>query len=128
MAGLTVIDANIIVGYLDADDAHHADARAILAGADELVASVLTVGEASVDAVRGGRLQEMLAALTAIELRTAELSADAAPTLAHLRAQTGLKMPDVCVLHAAMTVGADAIGTRDRRLRRVAHEHGYHTP
>lgn len=128
MAGLTVLDANIIVGYLDADDVHHADAREIVTGADELAASVLTIGEASVDAVRKGRLQELLAALAAIELRTAELTADAAPTLAQLRAQTTLKMPDVCVLCAAMTLGADAIGTRDRQLRRVARERGYQTP
>jgi toxin FitB len=128
VAGLTVLDANIIVGYLDADDAHHADARDIVAGADELAASVLTIGEACVDAVRTGRLQELLAALAAIELRTAELSAEAAPTLAELRAQTTLKMPDVCVLYAAMALGADAIGTRDRQLRRVARERGYQTP
>jgi predicted nucleic acid-binding protein len=128
VAGLTVLDASVIVGYFDAGDAHHEDARAIVAGAEALRASVLTVGEASVEAVRAGRLDELLAAFARIQLGTVGVGAEDAPSLARLRALTGLKMPDCCVLHAAITVGADAIGTRDRKLAKAAREHGMETP
>jgi toxin FitB len=128
VAGLTVLDASILVAHFDASDAHHTDAGAVIAGADELAASVLTLAEAAVDAVRTGRLDEQLGALIELEVRSVALGADSAPALARLRADTGLRMPDCCVLQAAAVVGADAIGTRDRRLAKAARERGYETP
>ncbi len=128
MAGLTILDASILVAHFDASDAHHTDAGAIIADADELAASVLTLAEAAVDAVRADRLDEQLAALTELKVRSVTLGADSAPVLARLRADTRLRMPDCCVLQAASLVGADAIGTRDRRLAKAARERGYETP
>lgn len=128
MARLTVLDASILLAYFDKRDAHTEAARAILDDADDLAASVLTVAESLVGAAAASRLDEQLDALADLEIRRVPISSDAAPALARLRSDTGLKMPDCCVLHAAATVGADAIGTRDASLAKVAQERGYQTP
>lgn len=128
VAGLTVLDASVIIAYLDARDRHHVSVRAIVAGADELAASALTLGESAVDAARAGRLPDWQRAITTLQVRPVALAADCAPALARLRAETELRMPDCCVLHAADEVHADAIGTRDTRLTKIARERGYETP
>jgi predicted nucleic acid-binding protein len=128
VAGLTVLDASILLAYFDKTDAHTKAAKAILDDADGLVASVLTLAESLVGATAAGRLDEQLEALADLEIRRVPIDSEAAPTLARLRSGTGLKMPDCCVLHAAATIDADAIGTRDASLAKVAQERGYETP
>lgn len=128
MAGLTVLDASILLAYFDKADAHTEAAREILEGADRLVASVLTVAESLVGAVRAGRLDEQLQALADLDIRPIPIDSEAASTLARLRSDTGLKMPDCCVLHAAATTGAHTIGTRDASLAKAAQARGYETP
>jgi predicted nucleic acid-binding protein len=128
VARLTVLDASILLAYLDASDAHTNAAKAILENADGLAASVITVAESLVGAAAAGRLDEQLEAFADLEIRQVSIGSDAAPTLAHLRSTTGLKMPDCCVLHAASTINAEAIGTRDASLAKAARERGYETP
>jgi predicted nucleic acid-binding protein len=128
VAGLTVLDASVLLAYFDKTDAHTEAAKAILDDADDLVASVLTIAEALVGATAAGRLDEQLEALADLEIRGVPIDSEAAPTLARLRSDTGLKMPDCCVLHAAGVVDADAIGTRDASLAKAALERGYETP
>jgi predicted nucleic acid-binding protein len=128
VAGLTVLDASVLLAYFDGTDAHSDAARTILADADELVASVLTVAESLVGAARVGRLDEQLDALADLDIRAVPIDVQSASTLARLRSDTGLKLPDCCVLHAAATVAADAVGTRDGPLAKVARERGYETP
>jgi hypothetical protein len=48
VAQLTVLDASILLAYFNKRDAHTETAKAILNGADGLVASVLTVAESLV--------------------------------------------------------------------------------
>ncbi len=117
-----------MLAYFDKMDAHTEAARAILEDADGLVASVLTVAESLVGATAAGRLDEQLEALADLEIRRVPIDGEAAPALARLRSDTGLKMPDCCVLHAAATINADAIGTRDASLAKAAQERGYATP
>lgn len=128
MAQLTVLDASILLAYFDKSDAHTETAKAILDNANGLVASVLTIAESLVGAVAAGRLDEQLDALADLEISRVPINSEAAPMLARLRSDTGLKMPDCCVLHAAATVSADAIATRDASLAKAAHERGYETP
>ncbi len=56
-------------------------------------------------------------------IRTLELPAEAAQRLGAIRAATGLKLPDCCVLHAAETSRA-AVATFDRTLAARARECG----
>lgn len=128
MAGLTVLDASVLLAYFDKADAHTEAAKAILDDADRLAASVLTIAESLVGAIAAGRLDEQLEAFADLEIRAVPIDGKSAPALARVRSETGLKMPDCCVLHAADTIDADAIGTRDASLARAAKERGYETP
>jgi len=81
-----------------------------------------------VGAARAGRLDEQLAALAELEISEIPLERGAGAGMARLRAETGLRMPDCCVLHAAGVTGADAVATRDQRLARAAAIRGLRTP
>ncbi|MGO9955188.1 MAG: PIN domain-containing protein [Solirubrobacteraceae bacterium] len=63
-----------------------------------------------------------------LEIQELPVEKGAASALARLRAETGLRMPDCCVLHAALTAGAQALATCDVRLARAAATKGFQTP
>lgn len=128
MAGLTVLDASILLAYFDKTDPHTQAAKAVLDEADRLAASALTLAESLVGAAAAGRLDEQLEAFADLEIRAVSIDGEAAPALARVRSETGLKMPDCCVLHAADAIDADAVGTRDASLAKAARERGYETP
>jgi predicted nucleic acid-binding protein len=128
VARLTVLDASVLLAHLDDTDPHTEAAAAILAEADELAASTITLAEVLVGAARVERLGEQLEALAALKIQEVPIELGAAAQLARLRAETGLRMPDCCVLHAAATADADALATRDERLSRAAAARGLKTP
>jgi predicted nucleic acid-binding protein len=128
VAGLTVLDASILLAYFDKANAHSEAAKGVLGDADGLAASVLTLAESLVSAFAAGRLDEQLSALADLEIRPVPIAGDARSALARLRSDTGLRMPECCVLLAAATVGADAIATRDESLAKAARARGYDTP
>jgi len=128
VAGLTVLDASVLLAHLDDTDPHTQAARTILAEADMLAVSTLTLGEVLVGAARAGRLDEQLAALAALEINEIPIEPGAGAGLARLRVDTGLRMPDCCVLHAAGVSGAEAVATRDGRLAHAAGTRGFRTP
>jgi predicted nucleic acid-binding protein len=103
VACLTVLDASILLAHFDDTDPHSEAAAAILADADELAASTITLAEVLVGAARAGRLDEQLAAIAELQITELPLEPGAAAALARLRADTGLRMPDCCVLHAALS-------------------------
>ena len=120
--GLTVLDAGVIIGFLDANDAHHQAADAALRDArsrnDRLVlpasayAEVLVgpsrSGAAAVDAVR--RLVER------VPIHVEALDADIAQVAAALRARhRPLKLPDALVIATASHLDADHLITTDRK-------------
>ena len=118
---MIVVDASILIAFLDGTDNHHAAAERLLAQAadDELAVNSLTLAEVLVAPVREGRADAVAAALTALEVRELSFPPDAALRLAQLRATTGLKLPDCCVVLAAETV-AGAVASFDKRLLGVA--------
>ena len=128
MAGLTVLDASILLAHFDDTDPHAEDARTILLEADELAVSTLTLAEVMVGAARAQRLEEQRLAIAELEIEEVPIAAGAAAVLARLRAATDLRLPDCCVLHAAEVADADAIATRDKRLAAVAQARGLRTP
>jgi len=117
-----VLDASVLIGYLDGDDAHHAAAEALLAAAvdDDLAVNPLTLGEVLVVPARDGRLDAVLDVLDDLEVAQLALPADAAPRLAQLRVATGLRMPDCCVLLNAAVAGATVASFDDRLLEAAA--------
>ncbi len=128
MARLTILDASILLAHLDDTDPHTEAAKTILAEGDALAASTITLAEVLVGAARVGRLDEELAALSRLVISEVPIERGAAAQLARLRAETGLRMPDCCVVHAASVTGADALATRDEHLSRVAAARGLQTP
>jgi predicted nucleic acid-binding protein len=128
LAGLTVLDASVLLAHLDDTDPYAEDARAILSEAGALAASTLTLAEVLVGAARAGRLDEQLAVLAELQIAEVPIDRGSAGWVALLRAETGLRMPDCCVLHAAAVSGAQAIATRDERLSRAAAARGLATP
>lgn len=115
---MIVVDASVLIAHLDARDRHHADAAARLAAAAEhpLAASPLTLAEVLVGPARARRLDAARGALRELGVRELPLPSDAAWRLAALRAETGLRLPDCCVLLDAQEPPAESVMTFDERL------------
>jgi predicted nucleic acid-binding protein len=125
-----VLDASALIAQLDKTDPHHERARTLLIDSPDqpLAASVITLAEAFVAPARRGRLGEAQSAVRELGVLAVELGTAAAVSLALLRAETGLRMPDCCVLHAAATADAETIATFDQRLASAARARGIKTP
>lgn len=120
MAGLTVLDASVLIAHFDFEDAHHDRAGRILEAAGDLRASVITVAEALVTPTRRGALDTARADVAKLGIEEVPFGPEASTRLAALRSQTRLKLPDCCVLLAAQDAGADTIATFDDRLAAAA--------
>ncbi|OBY30941.1 type II toxin-antitoxin system VapC family toxin [Mycolicibacter kumamotonensis] len=122
---MIVLDASVLIGHFEPADAHHARATELLkTHVDEpFAANVLTLAEVYAGASRArqaDRLQQLLARL---QIESLDLPAKAAGRLGELRASTGLKMPDCCVLYAAEQHRA-SIATFDDKLAARASDLG----
>ena len=117
MAFVIVLDASVLIAYLDSEDEHHDRAEALLAREidDDFAANSLSLAEVLVGPVRQNRLNDVRAALDGLELRELPFPTDTAVKLADLRATTNLKMPDCCVLLAAEDAHA-RLASFDNRL------------
>lgn len=122
---MIVLDASVLIGHLDGSDAHHAAAQALIedSGAVPLGASAISLAETLVAPARAKRLDEAQAALERLGVIELELGAGAPAELARLRAGTGRKLPDCCVLLAAQEHDG-AIATFDQDLAQTAAEAG----
>lgn len=122
---MIVLDANVLIAHLDQHDVHHAAAKErLLDLADRpFGASSITLAEVLVAPARTGSLPAAQAALRALEVSELSLPPNASERLAALRVETGLKLPDCCVLLAAEAV-AGTVLTFDDRLAREAGRRG----
>jgi len=120
-----VLDASVLIGHLDGRDPHHERAGALLeaSGAEPLGASTITLAETLVAPMRAGRLEDAQAALEQLGIDELELGEDTPGALAELRAGTGLKLPDCCVLLAAQQ-HAGAVASFDTGLIKAARKLG----
>lgn len=118
---MIVLDASVLIAFLDGDDTHHVAAEQLLIHAidEDLAVNSLTLAEILVVPVRDGRLDQVLVALRALEVQELPFPADTALRLAQLRAETGLKMPDCCVILAAEAAAA-TVASFDERLTQTA--------
>ncbi len=118
---MIVLDASVLIAYLDGDDSHHLAAQGLLIEAvdNDLGVNPLTLAEVLVVPARDGRLKPTQAALRDLEVHELPFPSDTAVRLARLRASTGMKMPDCCVLLAAEDADA-SVATFDDRLVQTA--------
>jgi predicted nucleic acid-binding protein len=119
VAGVIVLDASVLIAYLDAEDAQHHRAESLLAREidDQFSANPLTLAEVLVGPARSGRLDEARTALRELEVVEQPFPIDTAVRLARLRADTGLRMPDCCVLLAAQDAAGRVAAFDDRLIR-----------
>lgn len=116
-----ILDASVLIGHADADDAHHARAVDLLLdhAGEPFRVNPLTLAEFLVGPAREGRLADAELHLATLRVEAVALSADAPRHLAELRAGTGLRLPDCCVLLTAFQTG-EALASFDADLRRAA--------
>ncbi|MGL5909117.1 MAG: type II toxin-antitoxin system VapC family toxin [Phycicoccus sp.] len=121
---MITLDAGVVIAHLQPHDVHHATAGELLRSSadDELLIHPLTLAEVLVGGVRAGRGDEMLADLDAIGIRATDPRPGEALRLARLRVETGLRMPDCCVLDTALVSGS-TLATFDDALARAARDH-----
>lgn len=124
MAGVIVLDASVMIAALGGSDVHHEAARQILvdSASQRVVAHRMTLAESLVGAARAGRVAETSAALDALGIGRVD-EPDDPVELAVLRARSGLRLPDACVLLAARRDHA-GLATFDRYLADAARAEG----
>ena len=116
---MTVVDASVLIAFLDPNDAHHPAAVELLAAAvPPLVVHPITAAEVLVAPARNDVVDTVWADLTAIGVEIDSTPIDPLQ-LARLRVETGCKMPDCCVL-ASAAANRTGVATFDERLRRHA--------
>ncbi len=116
---MIVVDASVLIAYLDPNDAHHAAAVEVLAAAvPPLLVHPVTAAEVLVAPIRAGVADDVWADLVAIGIELDDTPTDPMQQ-ARMRVETGCKMPDCCVLSCAASRGI-GVATFDERLRRFA--------
>jgi len=120
---MIVLDACVLIAHLEAGHVHAAIAANILDTEEELAIHPLTLAELLVGAVRSGQENTVRQALGRIGIIVWHPDDEQPTRLARLRADTGLKLPDCCVLDTAQVQGA-AVATFDDALGRAARHLG----
>lgn len=119
---LSVLDAGVLIGFLDADDSHHLGATAWLREAanrnDRLVVPASALAEILVGPSRKAtpavHLVEDL--LDRVPIDVEPISREGAVVAARLRAKhSALRLPDALVIATAATLSAEILVTTDRR-------------
>ena len=122
---MIVLDANVLIAYLDNTDSHHGAAIELLDRrfVEGFSSSVLNVAEALVHPTRANRHDAALASLNRIGVRITEIETGDALGLARVRSTYKLRMPDAVALHSAMKAGAE-LATFDESLIAAAQRAG----
>ncbi len=122
--GTLILDASVLIGLLDAADAHHVRAVTDVEIADlagqALVAPASAYSEVLVAFARAGRLADARNAIAAMGIAVAPLTAAMAERAAKLRADhNSLRLPDAIVVACSYELSAQLL-TYDARLSRLA--------
>ncbi len=120
---MIVLDASVLIAHLDERDGQHKRAvgRLLEVAEQALGCSPITLAEVLVGPARNDRLEAARNAVASLGVQHIPLADDAPARLASLRAATGLKLPDCCVLLAAQDVGGEVLTFDDRLARAARH-------
>ncbi len=122
--GAIALDADVLIGFFNRDDAHHPAARRLLQaaerGGERLLIAASVYAEVIVGPLRAGRAEEIDMALAALGIDVVAVDRATAREAARLRARhRTLRLPDAIALAVALNARAD-FKTFDRRLARIA--------
>ncbi|MCU1528678.1 MAG: hypothetical protein JWP75_2441 [Frondihabitans sp.] len=122
---MILLDANVLIGILDASDAHHEAALQVVKEneASNFCSSALTIAEALIYPTRAGLQREALTALDDLGISIRPALIDDPGLTAELRVRYGLLLADAVVLHEAITTDAQ-LATFDAGLARAARKAG----
>lgn len=122
---MIALDASVLIAHLNPTDQHHQAATAILlAGAPgQMLVHTVTLAEVLVGGVRIGQGASMRDDIRAAGIAVAPYDDDEPLRLAELRATSGLKLPDCCVLNVALHHNA-SLATFDDALAAAARQRG----
>jgi predicted nucleic acid-binding protein len=120
--GLTVLDAGVLIGFLDNGDLHHSAAVREFESArhrgDEIVIPGSALAESMVTPARKGEpaLEALREFIERLPVGVAQLDAEVAIIAAQIRALHGprLKLPDALVVATAINIEAEVLVTTDR--------------
>ncbi len=113
-----VFDSDVLIGFLNANDAHHQDARewlrtALVPGTRRLLSAV-NYSEILVGPIKAGRHDRVEEMLVRFGIETVAVDMVLAERAAAVRARTGLKLPDAYAL--ATCIHAESRGWTDVEL------------
>ncbi len=118
--GLIHLDAGVMIGFLDASDAHHQAARVVLDAAleagDHLAMAASAFAECLVGPARRGdeAIATVRSLIERVPITIVPLDVDIATTAARLRARhRALRLPDALVIATASVAAADQLLTTD---------------
>jgi predicted nucleic acid-binding protein len=96
--GVVVFDSDVLIGFLNADDAHHEQAveqvRGALAPGTRRLLCAVNYAEILIGPLRAGREERVKQMLMHFTIETVPVDGDLAERAANVRARTGLKLPD----------------------------------
>lgn len=120
--GSVTLDASVVIGFLDGDDANHAAAVTALreCRAERLLMSTVTLAEVLVRPSQTGRADDVERGLARLDVRYVDVDRRIARSAATLRgAHRSLLMPDAIALATAHHHDAELL-TLDKPLARIA--------
>jgi predicted nucleic acid-binding protein len=116
--GVVVFDSDVLIGFLNAGDAHHHDARAwmqkAIAPGTRRLLSAVNYSEILIGPLRAGRQDVVEAMLVRFGIETITVDMALAERAAAVRARTALKLPDAYAL--ATCIHAEHRGWNDVEL------------
>jgi predicted nucleic acid-binding protein len=116
--GVVVFDSDVLIGFLNRDDAHHAGAvrwvRDAMAPGMQRMLCAVNYAEILIGPLRTGSQDRVKEMLVRFNVETIEVDLGLAERAASVRARTNLKLPDAFAL--ATAVHAEHRGYSDVRL------------
>ena len=103
---VVVFDSDVLIGFLNRDDAHHTDAvarvRAALAPGTRRLLCAVNYAEILIGPVRAGAQERVKQMLVLFNIETIQVDMALAERTAAVRARTNLKLPDAFALATAI--------------------------
>lgn len=117
MASVVVLDAGALIALHSSKDPHHQWALGMFSDTvtSDWAMNPLTYAEVLVHPTKAGQKAKFEKSIKGLGITLGVISPEDAEKIAGLRVKTGLRMPDVVVLHEALKLEA-AIATTDKSL------------